>query len=386
LRYSGTTRRNFLKLVCAGAGLASVSSLLQACGGSSAASPAASAPASTPASAPASKPAPAASAPASKPAASNASSAAASPAASKPAASAIARPDGGLRVAYPVLAATMSPVWIAADTNAFQQAGVSVNSQFVASNNSIFALAAKELEIVIISSAPVITADLAGQDLVFVGSCLNHPTFAMYSQPNIKSAADLKGKTVAADKPGTPADYAVRRVLSDLGLKPTDVNILGLGGSEVTYQALLSNQVQAALMSPPESFSAEDKGYFMLKDTFSIPYQNNGVVMSKARLDELASLIPKFLNGLRQGMLTFNSQPAVAMNVIKKYTKVDDEKILKRTYEFHRTSAPWELSLQPNIEGLSTMLDFMGGTVPAAKQAKAEQFVDLRFLAQLPKA
>jgi ABC-type nitrate/sulfonate/bicarbonate transport system substrate-binding protein len=356
------TRRELIKLVCLGVGSAVV---LPACGGAAAA--------------PASSSAPVAAKPSGAPPSTSAKPAASAPVTS----SAAAKPSGTLRVAYPVLAATMSPLWIASDTKAFEQNGVTVNSQFVASNNAIFALAAKELDVVITSSAPVITAGLNGQDLVFVGSCLNHATFAMWSQPSIKTAADLKGKTVAADKPGTPADYAARRVLSDMGLKPSDVNILGLGGSEVAYKALLSNQVQAALMSPPESFGAEANGYVLLKDTFSVPYQNNGMVVSRSRLTELAPSMPAFLSGMRQGMLTFNSQPDVAIATLKKYTKEEDAAILKKTYDFHKTSAPWELSLQPNIEGIATMLDFLGATLPAAKQAKAEQFVDTRFLSQV---
>ena len=171
-----------------------------------------------------------------------------------------------------------------------------------------------------------------------------------------------------------------------MGLKPSDVNILPLGGSQVTYKALLSGQVQAALMSPPESFGAESNGYKLLQDTFSIPYQNNGVVVLRSRIAELTPALPGFLKGYRQGMLTFNAQPELAKQIVGKYTKEEDQAVLQKTYDFHRTSAPYQLDMQPNIEGIAAMLDFMSATVPAAKNAKPEQFVDTRFLSQLPKA
>ncbi len=35
------------------------------------------------------------------------------------------------------------------------------------------------------------------------------------------------------------------------------------------------------------------------------------------------------------------------------------------------------------MEGIQSMIDFLAVSIPAAKSAKAEQFVDSRFLAQL---
>jgi hypothetical protein len=48
---------------------------------------------------------------------------------------------------------------------------------------------------------------------------------------------------------------------------------------------------------------------------------------------------------------------------------------------------PFQEDQQPTLEGIQAMLEFLGNTsMPAAKTAKAEQFVDTRILSRMAKA
>jgi ABC-type nitrate/sulfonate/bicarbonate transport system substrate-binding protein len=275
----------------------------------------------------------------------------------------------------------MAPLWMADATKAFSQHGVNVTVRFIQANAAVPALIAKEVDMLEISAAPVITADLNGHaDLVYVASVLNHSTFVLVVKNDVKTGADLKGKTIASDRPGTPTDYGMQAALGLLKLQPSDVTVRTLGSSNVILQAMLSGQVDGGLLGQPESFQAETKGFHVIQDTFGIPYQNTGMVAQKARLDQLAPAMPGFLAALRDGIQTFNQQPDVAIKVLKDYTKESDADILKKTYDLHHDRAPFEASLQPTLEGLKAMANALGETIPAAKTAKPEQFVDTRFL------
>jgi ABC-type nitrate/sulfonate/bicarbonate transport system substrate-binding protein len=281
----------------------------------------------------------------------------------------------------------MAPLWMAEATKAFEKHGVNVTVRFIQANAAVPALIAKEVDALEISAAPVITADLNGQaDLVYVASVLNHSTFVLMAKNGINSAEDLKGKAIASDRPGTPTDYGMQAALALQKLKPADVTIRPLGSSNVILQAMLSGQVDAGLLGQPESFQAETKGFHVLQDTFGIPYQNTGMVALQSRLDQLAPAMPGLLAGLRDGIQTFNQQPDVAVKVLHDYTKEEDQDILKKTYDLHRDRAPFELSLQPTLEGLKAMSTALGETIPAAKTADPARFVDTRFLKALPKA
>src|SRR5262249_45430948 len=129
-------------------------------------------------------------------------------------------------------------------TGAFQKRGVNVTVRFIQANAAVTALIAKEVDALEISGAPIITADLNGQaDLVFAASMLNHATFVLMAKNDIKTAADLKGKTLGSDRPGTPGSYGTLATLSLLGLKTSDVTVRELGSANVVLQAMLSGQL-----------------------------------------------------------------------------------------------------------------------------------------------
>lgn len=350
------SRRGFI----AGLGVLGLASVLEACG--SAASPSA---------APASSAAPAKSA---------APTSAGASAASSP------QPASGLTfsIAYGAPGGFTVPLWLADANHAFADAGVTAKVSYIESSAAVSALIARDVDAILLSAAPVIQADLNGNaGLVFTASVLNRPVFALYAPKSIQTAADVKGKVIASDRPGTPTDFGARLLLAKLNLKPSDVQIRPVGGSAQAVTALISGQADAAAISPPASFQAEDKGFHPVVDIYDVPYQGIGVVMVKSRLDALAPATVPFLKGLRRGVQLYNEQPDMAMKLLSDYTKETDASILKRTYNFYKTQAAFEPTLKPTVEGIQSMIDFLAASLPAAKGAKPDQFVDTRFLGQL---
>ncbi|MBV8087445.1 MAG: ABC transporter substrate-binding protein [Chloroflexi bacterium] len=373
------SRRDFLRLI----GLAAAGAGLAACG--SAAAPAASSPApASPSASAAAKPASAAPASA---AAKPASAAAAGSAAAKPAASPATSggPLPALKVAYVVTAATQSCLWMADAIGAFTKHGANVTLQFVDNNIAVKSLIAKELDVVMQSATAIINADLnGGADLVYVGSVSNHPQGELVVKPAIKTPADLKGKLIGSDKPGSTTDYYTQLEFKLMGINPSDVQVRAIGSGDIIIQALSSGQLDGGTMTPPQSFQAEAQGFQVMQTTFKEAYQGNGAMVSKARLDELKPALLGFLAGVRDGVVAFNSQPDMAKQIIAKYAKIEDPNVLDRTYQFHQTSNPFQPDLLPTLPGIQAMLDFLSTDLPAAKTAKPEQFVDLSLLQQLP--
>ncbi len=359
------TRRGFIRTAL-GAGALGLAAILQACGGTAAPSvPTASS---------------------ALPKTSSAASGPAAPAGAASAAATSAKPASGLTfsIAYGSLGGFTVPLWLADASHAFADAGVTAKVSYIESSVAVSALIAKDVDAVLLSAAPVIQADLNGDaGLVFTASVLNRPVFALYAPKSIQTAADVKGKVIASDRPGTPTDFGARLLLAKLNLKPSDVQIRPVGGSAQAVAALISGQADAAAISPPASFQAEDKGFHPVIDIYDVPYQGIGVVMVKSRLDQLAAATVPFLKGLRRGVQLYSAQPDMAMKLLSDYTKETDQTILKRTYEFYRTQAAFEPTLKPTVEGIQSMIDFLAESMPAAKGAKPDQFMDGRFLGQL---
>jgi ABC-type nitrate/sulfonate/bicarbonate transport system substrate-binding protein len=266
----------------------------------------------------------------------------------------------------------------------FKLHGVTVTLQRVESSALVPALQAGDVDGFLQSASPVITGDLNGKlDLVFVGSPSNHSPSSLMSSPTVQTAAELKGKAVATDRPGTPVAYSTGVELAQIGLQPTDVQLLPVGTSDATLAALLSGQVAAATLSPPQAFQAKAKGFNTLTDMYKLPYQGSGVVMSRAALDRLSTATLAFLQGLRDGVVAYPQQPELAMQLLSQYSGETDRDILQQTYEFYRDQTPFDPSLRPNLAGIRSVLEFLRDTVPGAAAATPEQFVDLRFVDRL---
>jgi ABC-type nitrate/sulfonate/bicarbonate transport system substrate-binding protein len=295
-------------------------------------------------------------------------------------------PAGGNRpkvaISQGATVAVSSPLWMADSTNAFAEHGIDASITLIRSDASTPALLNKQTDALVTSAGPALVADLnGGIDEVYIAAYANGNTVSLYGQPSIKGAEDLKGKLIATDRPGTPGDYYTRVALSLLGLTPSDVTILPLGSADVSLQALVSGQVNAAAFPPPFSFQAERAGFVDLQDTFDTPYLTNGVVVLRSRLDEMAMQYAAVVAAIRDGVNAFYAQPDLAMQTISKRTGEDDPAVLKKTYDFFNTKVRFDATLVPRPESLQGMLDFLAETtIPAAKNARPEQFIDTRFL------
>lgn len=293
-----------------------------------------------------------------------------------------------LRVGYTTQTAGMTPLWLADVTHAFSDRNLDAKLIYVEGILGTKSLIANELDVLLVAATSVIAANLNGeQDLVLLGSEFNHSAYAMNVAPTIKSAADLKGKVVATDQPGTSNAQQAVLLLQKLGLKPTDVTLRNVGGSNVQFAALLGGQAQATSMTLPFPFQAEDKGYPILVNTYDLPYQATSFVARRSRVDSLMPALVLFFEAMRQSIRAFNTQPELAKQVMQQYTKESDASMLQRTYDFYKKDTPFQEDLQPTKEGLQAVLDFLGETTaPAAKQAKPDQFIDTRVLSQLAKS
>jgi ABC-type nitrate/sulfonate/bicarbonate transport system substrate-binding protein len=323
------------------------------------------------------------SAPAPAQSASSAGSAAASPSASgKPAA------QRKLVVASTTAAGSQTPLWLAENLHAWDSRGLTVQRQRLAPDIGTKALLTKEIDVLIQSPSAVIPAVLNGNvELVYVGSIFNRSQFAMAAKPAIKTAADLRGKMVATDRPGTTTDFHARVLFPKLGLKFEDVQLVGIGSSDAIFAALMAGKVDAGPIAIPQTFQAQAAGFNILATTYDIKYQNIGPVVQKARVEELTPALIPFLQGVRDGIRAFNSQPDLAKKLIEENTKESDQTVLQKTYDFYTKETQFQEDLEPTMDGIQSMIDFLGETaLPEAKGAKAERFVDRRVLDKVPKS
>ena len=140
------------------------------------------------------------------------------------------------------------------------------------------------------------------------------------AQPGIRSIADLKGKTIGANPPGSITETIIREILKSHGLDPLkEVTFVGIGASSERFAALASGAVHAAILSPPFSFKAVETGHRKLAvagDYLKLPAGGLATREEKILRDpvEVAKVVRaaykghKFLMGQREYILLKISQ------------------------------------------------------------------------------
>ena len=100
-----------------------------------------------------------------------------------------------------------------------------------------------------------------------------------FVQPDVRSIADLKGRTVIVDAPNTAYALQAKKILRMNGLKDTDYTVKTVGGTLFRYRAMREDKSHAAsMLNPPFSIDAPGAGLKSLGRAVDLigPYQATG--------------------------------------------------------------------------------------------------------------
>jgi ABC-type nitrate/sulfonate/bicarbonate transport system substrate-binding protein len=294
-----------------------------------------------------------------------------------------------LRIAYSSISAAYAGIWVARDAGFFAKEGLEDQIIFIPSATQLAqVLVAGDVDIASLGGGPVMAASLSGADLKVVGNNVNKLIFSIHTKPEVKTLEELRGKRIAVSRFGSSADVAARAALRKHNMDPAkDVTLMQLGTMSNMFGALKSGAVEASVVSPPTQFLSEKMGF---KEIVSITemdlaYPNPSMAVSGELIRKKPDLIDRFMRAYVRAMQRARNDRDGTIKTLAKYTTVSDSVILNRTYDFYMNKV-LERAPYINMQGMQNALDDVARTVPAAKTAKPEQFVDLRFLERIEKS
>ncbi len=164
-----------------------------------------------------------------------------------------------------VITATNWPFLIAEQEGMFQREGIDLK-RVIGGNTTATtqALVAGSTDLAQMNLVNMLGANSAGADLVVVAGDATVPIYTLIVHPSIKSYADLKGKRLAVTGPTDPLNYVLVRMLAANGLKPTDYELINLGGAPQRLAAIQKGGVAGSLINQPSDFIALASGFSSL--------------------------------------------------------------------------------------------------------------------------
>lgn len=294
-----------------------------------------------------------------------------------------------LRIAYSSISAAYLGIWVARDAGLFTKEGFDDQIIFIPSGTSLTqVLVAGDVDIGSLGGGPVMAASLGGADVKVIGNTVNKMIFSLHTKPEVKSIEELRGKRIAVSRFGSAADIAARTALRKYNMDPNkDVILMQLSTMSNMFGALKSGAVEASMVSPPTQFLSEKLGFKELVSItdMDLAYPNPSMAVPGELIRKKPDVIDRFLRAYVRGVHRARTDREGAIKSLAKYTAITDPAILNRTYDFY-TAKVIERVPSINMQGMQNALDDVARTVPAAKSAKPEQFVDLRFLDRLEKS
>jgi ABC-type nitrate/sulfonate/bicarbonate transport system substrate-binding protein len=184
----------------------------------------------------------------------------------------------------------------------------------------------------------VVAARLEGGDVALIGCPSDTDVVHFVARPEIKSAADLKGKNSAVTRLGSTTHFYLRSALRHLGLDPDkDMTVLQLGaGGEITA-AMQSGRVAAAALPFRNTYPLIQMGWPVLVDlsTANFPYPSSCVASSRSFLKTNPATVERFLKAYIEAIGVIKKDNPFVVQVIKKWHRETDLAFIKKTVEVY---------------------------------------------------
>jgi NitT/TauT family transport system substrate-binding protein len=165
---------------------------------------------------------------------------------------------GGQAPLWPFYVASQKGFFAAEDLDVeinFAQSGAAVTQQLTAG--------ALDVVLSVGISDPIHAVD-KGAALALIRIIGDTAPYALIGKPELKTIADLKGKSISVGQVNDPTTYYFERMAAANGLKPGDYDELRAGVAASRFAALKAGVADAALVLPPLNFQANAAGYVTL--------------------------------------------------------------------------------------------------------------------------
>ena len=172
-----------------------------------------------------------------------------------------------VRAGYSGISGYQVPLWLGADLGLFRKYGLNVEPiLFRGGAESSLALTSGEIQFDVVAPQPHIAADLAGADILIIGTYFNKHTYSIVARAGLRSPQELRGKKIGVlSVIGLESDCRRHRTEA-LGHRRKSVTLVRAGGSRDRLTALQNGLIDATVLTGAFVDRAKAAGLSVLLD------------------------------------------------------------------------------------------------------------------------
>jgi NitT/TauT family transport system substrate-binding protein len=243
-----------------------------------------------------------------------------------------------VKIAYSSADASNAIWYIALDSGLYKKHGLDVELVFIqSSTTSVSSVVAGDIQVANTSGGAVASAVVGGANLIMTACYINTLPYELVVHEAVKSAEDLKGKSIGISRVGSASDVAARVLVKGLGLEPIrDVPIIQVGGPAERAAAFRTGRI-AGFPSPPGTIHlAKGIAHRILISTadfqkrFDFPYICS--TTTKPYLAGRRDTVRRLTMALIESTHFLKTRKEESKKYIAKYTRQNNPEYLETSY------------------------------------------------------
>ena len=295
-----------------------------------------------------------------------------------------------LRVGLSSIGATNGSIWAAEDKGLFRKHGVDVEVIFIGGGGArvVSSLLAGELDFSIGGGEGSIRSQMRGAETVIASSTLTKGLQRILAKPEIKTYQELKGRKIGITQFGSAAHLVLVLMLKKWNMRPDQVQMLQVGSSPALLASLDKGGIDAAVLTLPTFFLAEDKGYRVVGDpmTMDIYYLQNTLESTRSFLRKNREQALKFMKGYIEGIAYFKKNKKESLDIMRRKLRIQssqerDVRYLEMSYNL--MSAAYSDVPYPSLRAVQSIVDKIAEEDPKVKERDVRSFVDDTLVKEL---
>jgi len=291
-----------------------------------------------------------------------------------------------VRINWTAVTGAQSGMFMAQQEGIFKKNGLDVELLHISSSSrGIQAILAGEIAFSYMDGTNQLQANLKGANIAFVAGATNRQVFSLMARPEIKRITDLRGKKIGITRVGSSTHTSALFALNSAGLKQNDYQILPLVEVPNILTALIAGQVDAGVVSPPTNSRARKAGLNELMNLAKDgpEFVSVAVGASRSYIKANEDTVRRVVRSYAEGVQLFKTNKAAAERMMQKYLRVKEQDILDDAYNQFREY----LEYPPYVtrKAMENVIADVAVSNSAAKNSKPEDFMDMRFVAELDK-
>ena len=243
-----------------------------------------------------------------------------------------------IRLAHSALEGSNAVWYLAQDRGLYKKNGLDVDLLFIPSTTtSVSSLVAGDVQVANASGGGVASAVVAGADLVLVACYVNSLPYELVVHESVKSAEDLKGKSIGISRLGSASDVAARALIRGLGLEPEkQVLIMQVGGPAERAASFRTGRIVGFPSPPGMVHLAKGMPLRILISTidfqkrFEFPYIC--ATTTKSYLSRHRETLKKVLMAHIEAIHFFKTRKEESKKILSKYSRQTNEAYLEDAY------------------------------------------------------